>query len=122
MPHYWHVSNSFASFFQSYTRAMNKVYHRTGPLFENPFKRIEVKDEVYFTRLVAYIHRNPEKHGIIDDFKTYPYSSYLAHRQDGATRLQRKELLDWFGGTKDYVAFHEQQLKAELDAEWLLED
>lgn len=102
----WYVSNGFGSFLQSYTRAMNKVYHRTGALFETPFKRIEVKDEIYFTHLITYIHHNPEKHGIIDDFKKYPYSSYYSHLHDKDTKLEREKVLKWFGNKSEYESFH----------------
>lgn len=60
---------------------MNKMYDRTGALFETPFKRIEVNNDSYFSALIAYIHRNPETHGIIDDFREYPFSSYHAMLQ-----------------------------------------
>lgn len=50
-PLHWHVSNGFSSFIQGYTRGMNKAYNRTGALFENPFKRIEVTHEAYFFSL-----------------------------------------------------------------------
>lgn len=105
-PTYWHVSNALSSFLQSYTRAMNKMYERTGHLFESPFRRIAVTDETYFSRLISYIHHNPEKHGLIEDFRLYPYSSYQAHLSDRPSRLKREEVLRWFGGREGYVNFH----------------
>ena len=47
-PYYWHVSNGFSSFLKSYTRAVNKVYDRSGPLFEPKFKRIHIDNDYYF--------------------------------------------------------------------------
>jgi len=120
-PYYWHVSNGFSSFLKSYTRAVNSVYNRTGGLFETPFKRIEVKEESYFSALIAYIHRNPEKHGLVKDFRSYPYSSYQEHLQDTPTFLSRQAVLDWFGGKEQYQAFHLQQKQPPLDEKWLLE-
>ncbi|WP_339788306.1 hypothetical protein [uncultured Imperialibacter sp.] len=120
-PYYWHVSNGFSSFLKSYTRAVNSVYNRTGGLFETPFKRIEVKEESYFSALIAYIHRNPEKHGLVKDFRSYPYSSYQAHLQDAPTFLSRQAVLDWFGGKEQYQAFHLQEKQPPLDEKWLLE-
>jgi len=105
-PYYWHISNAFSSFLQSYTRAMNKMYGRTGAIFETPFKRIEVKEEGYFTSLINYIHQNPEKHGLVSDFKGYKYSSYHTHLSNRKTKLLRDEVISWFGDKEEYVKFH----------------
>ena len=113
-PYYWHVSNAFSSFLQSYTRAMNKVYGRTGAIFETPFKRIEVKDEPYFTRLINYIHQNPQKHGIISDFRDYEHSSYNTHLLDKLTKLSREEVIAWFGSKEEYVRFHTLNTQEDL--------
>ncbi len=102
----WHVSNAFSSLFQSYSQAINKRFERTGRLFEEPFHRIAVESEDYFTRLIWYIHHNPQKHGFVKDFRDYDYSSYSSHLQQKATKLRREEVIDWFGGNKEYVNFH----------------
>lgn len=103
---YWNVSNGFSSFFQSYTRAMNKVYDRTGPLFESPFKRIAVKEDSYVSQLIAYIHLNPVKHRLVKDFKTYTYSSYHSHLSGRSSFLETKEIIDWFSNKNAFVSFH----------------
>lgn len=100
---------------------MNKVYSRTGPLFENPFKRIEAPDESYFSALVAYIHKNPLKHKIEDDFMKYPYSSYLAHLNDSPTKLMREEVLSWFWGRDGIKAFHTEENNQQIDNSLVLE-
>jgi len=120
-PYYWHVSNGFSSFLKSYTRAMNGMYNRTGALFETPFKRIEVKEESYFSALIAYIHGNPEKHGLVKDFRSYPYSSYQTHLQEVPTFLSRQAVLDWLGGKEQYQAFHLQKKGPPPGERWLLE-
>lgn len=120
-PPYWHVSNGFSSFLQSYTRAVNKMAGRTGPLFEPRFKRIAINNDAYFSQLITYIHRNPEKHGFVSDFRDYPYSSYHAHLSHLKTKLNRKEVLDWFGGKNEYVQFHKDQSFQPIEQEWFLE-
>jgi len=120
-PSYWHVSNGFSSFLQSYTRAINKMYGRTGSLFESPFKRIAVTDDAYFSQLITYIHHNPEKHGFVPDFKDYAYSSYHAHLSTSKTNLNRNEVLEWFGGSQGYTSFHSDQTLQPLDQDWFLE-
>jgi putative transposase len=99
-------SRQFSNFFNSYAQSINKAYERTGGLFESPFKRIEVVNENYFSRLIVYIHANPEKHGFVKDFKTYPYSSFDALLSTKASKLKREEVLNWFGGKDAYQSFH----------------
>ena len=100
------ASHAFAILFSTYTKAVNKAYQRTGSLFEKPFRRILVDSDRYFACLVAYIHRNPQKHGLVDDFRCWPYSSYRATLSDKSTRIQRDAVLDWFDGRAGFETFH----------------
>jgi hypothetical protein len=50
----------------------------------------------YFTYLVVYIHRNPQKHGFAEEFGRWPYSSYRAILSHGGSRVDRQAVLDWF--------------------------
>jgi REP element-mobilizing transposase RayT len=115
----WHLSNVFASLFKSYAQAINKRYNRTGGLFEEPFHRIEVSDDSYFTRLVWYIHHNPQKHGFVSDYRDYAHSRFHSHLQEKKTTLNRKEVLDWFGGKDRYLNFHE--IQHNMDAKFVIE-
>jgi hypothetical protein len=105
-PIHWLLSNAFASFFKSYSQTINKAYKRTGRLFEEPFRRIWVDKDDYFTELIYYIHHNPEKHCFINDFREYPHSSYQSHLRTATTRLQRDVVLKWFGGRQEFEKFH----------------
>lgn len=102
----WHYSNAFASLFKSYAQAINKNYGRRGGLFEEPFHRIQVKSDTYFSQLICYIHLNPQKHGFVKDFRDYPHSSYHSHLHQKATKLQRAEVLNWFGNSTEYTTYH----------------
>ena len=82
------VYQVFSNFFNAYTKAINKAYGRTGSLFEHPFGRIQVTSEAYYSRLVIYIHRSPQKHGFVTDFRDWPYSSYHALLSAKPTRLK----------------------------------
>jgi putative transposase len=101
-----HVSNLL----NAYAKAINQAYQRTGALFQRPFGRIEVNSDAYFLQLVAYIHQNPQKHGLVADFRTWPYSSYRALLSNQPTRLARDEVLEWFGGAGQFEAFHAQSI------------
>ena len=100
-------NQAFSNLFNAYAKAFNKVYQRTGALFQRPFGRIRVTSDMYFRRLVTYIHQNPQKHGFVTDFRDWPYSSYHAHLSDKATHLQRRAVLAWFDGSKNFVMSHQ---------------
>ena len=63
--------------FNSYTKAFNRRYDRTGTLFEGPFKAIHVDRDGYLLHLCRYIHANPVKHRLVSDLSQWPYSNYL---------------------------------------------
>ena len=66
-------SRAFNNMFIVYARAFNKATNRTGALFETPFGREIVDSDAYFLALIAYIHRNPQKHGLVDDFREWKW-------------------------------------------------
>lgn len=104
------VSQQFAHLFNSYARSFQNKYGRTGKLFESPFRRIWIDSEDYFTEIVYYIHKNPQKHGFTDDFKTYLYSSYDIYAHDiSSDLLTKKTVLDWFGGLELLKKYHKDR-------------
>ena len=100
------IGKQFSDFFNSYAQAINKAHARTGKLFEDPFRRILVDSDAYFTELIYYIHFNPQKHGFVKDFRAYPHSSYHSHLSSAMTRLRRGEVWDWFGNRNEFERFH----------------
>jgi putative transposase len=103
-------SQQFGNLFNAYAKAINKAYRRTGSLFENPFGRIEVTSEEYFVHLITYIHQNPQKHGLVPDFRTWPYSSYHALLSTKPTRVKRDVVLTWFDGPAGVRTSHQQMI------------
>ena len=108
-------SQQFSNLFNSYARAFNKTYDRTGSLFEHPFKRIAVESDAYFRQLVIYIHQNPQRHGLIADFKDWSYTSYQALLSKEATSLERDVVLEWFDGVDGFIEFHQAQEAPEFE-------
>ncbi|TAH14820.1 MAG: hypothetical protein EAZ14_03020 [Runella slithyformis] len=100
------INQQFAVLFNGYAQAINKAYNRTGGLFEQSFRRIMVDTDAYFTELIYYIHHNPQKHGFVKDFRDYPHSSYHSHLASSPTRLQRDEVISWFGNKSEFQKFH----------------
>jgi len=87
MPNHYHFllrqdSNTplnipLAYLFNSYTKAINKKYKRTGTLFEGSFKSIEVEDVNYIVELCKYIHRNPIDDRLVEKLEDWEFSNYL---------------------------------------------
>ncbi len=100
------IGKQFSDLFNSYAQAINKAHARTGKLFEDPFRRILVDSDAYFTELIYYIHFNPQRHGFVKDFRAYPHSSYHSHLSNAMTRLRRGEVWDWFGNRNEFERFH----------------
>jgi putative transposase len=95
-------------FFISYAMAYNKMYGRSGALFINPFRRINVKDDAHFTQLVIYHHANIVKHGLRKDFQQYPWSSYQTILSGASSLIKKDEILEWFGGKEAFVKTHRE--------------
>lgn len=72
------ISNYLRLVCNSYTRYLNKISNRVGPIFQGRFKAVLVKTNEYLLHLSRYIHINPSTAGIVtyQDLLDYPYSSY----------------------------------------------
>lgn len=75
-------------------------------MFERPFKRIPVTDGDYFARLLIYIHQNPQRHGLIEDYRDWPYSSYGVFTGEQATFMKRDLVREWFGDVGGLMNAH----------------
>jgi REP element-mobilizing transposase RayT len=102
------VSLAFQRFFTAYSQAINVQQRRTGSLFQKPFKRLEVKSTRQLSTLVHYIHTNPQRHKIMEDFRQYPWSSYDRILKDKPSKLKKEEVLKWFKNKENYVNYHSQ--------------
>jgi len=89
------ISKQFSNLFNSYAKSINIQQKRVGSLFQRPFKRIEITTTDYLANLVFYIHANPQKHKIIDDFRMYPWSSYDRILKNKPSKLNKKKF--WNG-------------------------
>ncbi len=75
-------------FLISYAQAFNKMHNRSGNLLTKKFKRSVFDPAVKFKYMQYYLHHNPRKHNIIDDFKAYKWTSY-------------HEILNWLKRSKN---------------------
>jgi putative transposase len=113
--------SAFSNFLNGYAKAYNKLYDRHGGLFQRKFKRKQVDQESYLSQVIIYIHRNPQKHGIVEDFKNWKFSSYNGLISLKTTKLDRDFILDWFGGLEQFKKVHELEQAADFPEEMSLE-
>ncbi len=116
------VEQSFKRFFQSYSLSYNKFHDRKGNLFYKPFKRVEVNKEAHFTQTIIYIHANPVKHKLIDDFTQYRWSPWQSILSDAPTLLLRNEVIEWFGNKDLLIKTHKEMTKYYYESDISIED
>ncbi len=141
----------FSNLFNSYTQAFNKMYNRSGALFNRPFKRVNIASDAYLRNLVLYIHTNPVHHGFTDDYINYPWSGYqsivdtpdrvsnpvrgnisnpvrgnMTHPVRGGIPnpigdSERRKIINWFNDIENFKVMHQMKINTELLSEILLE-
>ncbi|MBE0685266.1 MAG: transposase [Anaerolineaceae bacterium] len=62
--------------FNSYSKAFNNSYSRSGTLFEGQYRIKLVEEESHLLHLCRYIHGNPVKDGLVSDPADWIYSNY----------------------------------------------
>ncbi|MDK2979105.1 MAG: REP-associated tyrosine transposase [Bacteroidales bacterium] len=109
------IHQSFSNFFNAYSKAINKRYGRTGSLFQEHLHRIRIDSEEYFKQLILYIHLNPEKHGLTEDFANYKYSSYQTYFNNSSAWTKRSEVVSYFDGKDNFMyCHHQKKLKLQM--------
>jgi putative transposase len=53
--------------------------------------------------LLVYIHQNPQRHGLIDDYRGWPYSSFGVLTGDQPTFVKRDVVREWFGDVAELL-------------------
>jgi putative transposase len=99
-------SKQFSNLFNAYALAINKRYNRTGSLFEKNFRRKVVSSEVYFQKLIFYIHNNPVHHKFTQHIIEYPWTSYGTVISTKTTKLQRDKVIEAFGDVENFKYYH----------------
>ena len=109
-----------------YALYFNRRHRRVGHLFQNRYKSIVCEEDAYFRKLVAYIHLNPVRGGLvatIDDLEHFPWCGHadvlglVRHRW-----FDRRYVLGFFGGTepralRSYAAFLEEEMSHDREDE-----
>lgn len=109
----------FSNLFNAYTKAYNKRYGRSGSLFQEHPKRIEISDEQYLRNVILYVNANPTHHGF-GNYETYPHSSYNALISTGRTAIPRRSVIDLFDDLDCFIhamANRSEEMAMELESE-----
>ena len=105
------IMECFSNLLNSYCKAFNKRYNRKGSLFISPLRRVEVREDEQFWATVFYIHKNPVHHGYCEQLNQWKWSSYNAFFSRGSSSLNRKYVLDSFGGLQVFKQYHAQPVQ-----------
>ena len=100
------VANQLKRLFITYSMAINKQEGRVGNVFDPKYKRLEITEQEYLEYAIFYTHFNPEKHGLINNFKEYRYSSFKALEGNGISKIAKKHVYEIFGGKEDFINYH----------------
>ena len=97
-------SSQFSHLLNSYSKAINKAYDRTGNLFQRPFQRklILTSDQLFGT--IAYIHQNPIKHQFTDDTRDWVWSSFYEVYCQQYQIIDLKIIEEYFGSRENYLS------------------
>ncbi len=118
MPNHYHfllrqdgetsIADCIQAIFNSYTKAFNKMYHRTGTLFEGRFQSKYIDKDSYLIHLCRYIHRNPidGKKPLVSALEDWPYSNYLEWIGERNGSLISQEFTEsYFSNPDEYSQF-----------------
>lgn len=84
-----------------YAQYFNRRHKRSGHLFQNRYKSIICEEDTYFQKLVAYIHLNPFRVGLVEnlnDLGAYPWTGHSVIMGKGKHAWQEVDaVLECFG-------------------------
>jgi len=83
-----------------YVRHVNRLYRRTGTLWEGRYRAAPIDSERYFLSCCRYIELNPVRARMVRHPREHRWSSYRAHAQGAADALAAAhDLYDRLGRT-----------------------
>ncbi|MCJ7715973.1 MAG: hypothetical protein MUO54_05580 [Anaerolineales bacterium] len=101
-----HPWRQFRSFLGTYVKEINKAYHRSGYLFEGKYSRKLFEKDDYFYNLILYIHQNPQNHGIVSNYRFWPFSSYQIYLRKDLKSVISQEIFSDFDLYNTIIDMH----------------
>ena len=115
------VSSLMQSVGRRYVQYVNRIYKRSGTLWEGRYKASLVHAEEYLLLCQRYIELNPVRAGMVPDPGAYPWSSYRSHGLGGRDALIRDHELYLALGAKanERQRAYRDLFRSELDEDAL---
>ena len=113
------LSDFMRKLLTGYSIFYNKRHQRHGHLFQNRYKSIVCEEDAYFRRLIAYIHLNPLRAGLVgslDELDRYPWCGHATLLRQTKHEWQKIDyVLACFGrtekmGRESYLEFIREQM------------
>jgi len=99
--------------FNSYSKAYNKMYSRSGTLFEGRFRAKAIQTNSHLLHLCRYIHGNPVKDGVVAEPGDWLYSNYLEWIEERPGSLvDRSFIKERFSNSGAYKQFLTEYLRS----------
>jgi putative transposase len=120
------ISKFMRCLLTGYAQYFNRRHKRAGHLFQNRYKSIICEEEAYFDKLVAYIHLNPLREGLVENLQhlaDYPWSGHsVLMNRVRYDWMDRDYVLKFFGRTegsarKAYLLFLESEMGIDREQE-----
>lgn len=70
----------------------SKQRHRESAIWQRRFWEHQIRDEIDYQRHADYVHYNPVKHGLVNEVKAWPHSTFHRYVREGIYSE------DWGGG------------------------
>lgn len=133
MPNHYHMAirtgrvplwRTMASIQMRSSKGFNRRHGVLGPLWQGRYRAKLVEEEPYLQQLVAYIHLNPVKAGLVEDPARYRWSGHgeLLGRHR-APLVDVDETLSMYGESRRLARrLYARTLRGEGEREWTGED
>lgn len=105
------VSNFMHEANQDFAQLFNKNENRVGHVFRNRYRSEQINNREYLYTVLAYIHFNPYKAGVIDKLSDYKFSSYNKFINQKITKEKIYILFE----TYDYISIFKDIHKGYFD-------
>jgi putative transposase len=97
-----------------YVKYFNEKTHRTGSLFQGPFKSVHIDSNEYLLYLSAYVNLNDKIHKIEDSFGFSSLHEYIQDNKDGM--CEKSIILEQFSNKKyNYEEFLNKSLQQMIE-------
>ncbi|MBN1540528.1 transposase [candidate division KSB1 bacterium] len=110
------VSKCLGCFLDAYVRSTNRRTGRTGSMFADRFKDVQVDREGYLIYLCRYIHLNPIKADLVADLRDWPHSNCLEYLGLRWGELYSPDFMRaYFRDAREYAAYLQDERKLPQD-------